>query len=222
AYGVQGTLHDGTVAGLRYRNRPLVGDVHWQLKPWWLLLGRVALQVHAGRGDPVVHGEVQVSFSTLRASRLDLDAQLKTLLARAGYAFLPIDGLLQIQVHHAALSQTTIDALNADATLHGLRWTLGPQRVELGDFTAHAVRTDKGGVDIELASAPNGPLEATGRASLDAQGHYAFDMKLKPQASASPALRQLLQGLGHPDAGGHYAIHLHGQLPWPHPARTRA
>lgn len=213
-YGIDGTLGHGSVAALRYRKHPIINDLQWKLHPWWLLTGRVAVDLKGGHGDPRLHGNVQLSRSSLRASGLVLDIQLKTLLADAGYSFLPINGLLHVNVKHGQVSKTQISALNATATLHSLRWDMGKTPLELGDFSAHATRTGKGGVDVALASV-SGPLDVSGTATLDAKGHYTLDLKIKARPDASKTVVNLVQQMGRPDASGFHQVHYHGQAPWP-------
>lgn len=217
-YGIQGTLSQGQVAAVRYDKRPVLNHLHWTLQPWKLLLGRIALDLNGGTGDPRIHGTLQLSPSTLRASDLMIEAQLKTLLTIAGYSFLPFDGLLHLNIADLTASQTRVDALEATGTVRGLRWKLGTTPAKLGNFKIHAYHTDDGSIKATLAST-SGPLQLSGQATLDATGHYALDLALKPRPDAPKNVVDLLRPLGRPDTTGTYHIHLHGQAPWPATAK---
>ncbi len=214
-FGVSGTLHHGQIATLTYRQHPVVEALHWTFKPLWLLAGRAAVQVEGDAADDLrIDGNLAASLSTLHASDLNIEGRIAALAATAGYAFVPVDGQLHVTLHRAAVTRTAIDALDADVTLKGLRWSLSAKPIELGDFTAHAIRTDKGGIEAKLSS-PSGPLDVSGTATLSAEGRYALDLKLKSRPGAPATVRNLLQALGRPDATGAYRLHQTGTSPWP-------
>lgn len=213
-YGVDGTLHHGQVTTIVYHKRPVAAGLEWTLRPVWLLAGRVALHVAGGTDDLHVDGDVAAGLNTLRASGLQLYARLKAVAAAAGYTFVPVDGLLHVKLHDAVVSRSAIDALDAEVTLRGLHWSLGTKPLELGDFAAHAMRTDHGGVEAKITSTA-GPLDVSGTATLSAQGRYVLDLKLRARPGAPVEVTNLLQALGRPDAAGIHRLHDTGQSPWP-------
>src|SRR2546430_4131975 len=72
--GVDGSLWSGVCTALTVR-RTLVGDVSWELHPWRLLLGELAVHIAVTRGAGNLDAEVELRFGqrvTVRQARADL------------------------------------------------------------------------------------------------------------------------------------------------------
>lgn len=217
-YGIDGTLGSGRFDILAYDAKPLLHSLHWRLQPWWLLLGRAAVHLAGGDTGMRIDGDMQLSPATLRLSAFTLDSRLQPLLAAAGYAFLPVDALVQLTVDHARLQHNGITDLDGRLILRDLGWKMGRQVLKLGDFSADAHSDDRGAIEVKIASL-SGPLDLSGRTGLAADGTYDVDLELKAKPGAPDTLRNLLQTLGRTDPRGYYHIRSHGRIktPWTPP-----
>ncbi len=209
--GIDGTLKHGNIAALSLRGRPVLKNLQWHLHPLWLLLGRVALQLQGGDGSTTLNSNLQLSPGTLRAGPLKLDTDLKSVLADAGFRFLPVDGLAQLQVQSLRLDGNQLRDLHGHLQLKSLRWNLGQTTLQLGDFSADATTDPQDTVNAVIKSV-SGPLDLSGKASLSTAGDYQLDLRLKAKPGAQPQLVDMLRSLGRPGAEGYYQIHNKGRL----------
>lgn len=214
AYGIGGTLGDGHVATLALRGRPLLQDLDWRLRPWWLLLGRLAMQVRGGDTGIRIAGEARLSPSTLTLSGFTADSDLKTALATVGYPFVPVDGLAELGLTTLQLERDGIADLDGRLLLRGMRWSLGGTQIPLGEFAVDARTDDKRTVNADVTTL-SGPLELSGPVSLTADGTYDVNLKLKAKPKAPAQLVDLLKALGRTDTRGYYHIRRHGRLALP-------
>ena len=94
--------------------------------------------------------------------------------------------------------------------MQGLRWILGRQPVPIGDFQASVAPADDSLVATITTIA--GSLDASGSARLNSDQSYVIDLALRPGPGADPAIINLLQQTGSPDAQGAYRLRQTGQL----------
>ncbi len=209
--GINGTLKHGSVTAVSFDGHPVLKNLQWHLHPLWLLLGRVALQLQGGDGSTTLNSAVQLSPGTLRAGPLKFGTDLKSTLTQAGFRFLPIDGLAQLDIQHLKLDDNHLRDLQGHLQLQALRWKLGQTLLQLGDFKADAT-TDAQGVVNAVISSVSGPLDLSGKASLSADSSYQLELRLKAKPGAPPQLVNMLRSLGRPGAEGYYEIHNKGRL----------
>lgn len=209
--GIGGTLKHGSVAAISFDGHPVLKNLQWHLHPLWLLLGRVAMQLQGGDGSTRLDGNLQLSSGTLRAGPLKLGTDLKSVLTQAGFRFLPVDALAQLDLQHLRLDRNRLRDLQGHLQLHNLRWDMGRTTLQLGDFSADAT-TDAQGVVNAVINSVSGPLDLSGKASLSADSNYRIDLRLKAKPGAPPQLVDMLRSLGRPGAEGYYEIHNKGRL----------
>lgn len=209
--GIDGILKHGSVTAISFDGHPVVKNLQWHLHPLWLLLGRVALQLQGGDGSTTLDSSVQLSPGTLRAGPLKFSTDLKSVLIQAGFRFLPVDGLAQLDVQHLRLDGNQLRDLQAHLQLQGLRWDLGQTPLHLGDFSADATTDAQSTINAVIRSV-SGPLDLSGKVSLSADSNYQIDLRLKAKPGAPPQLVDMLRSLGRPGAEGYYEIHNKGRL----------
>ncbi|MDN5862837.1 MAG: type II secretion system protein N [Salinisphaera sp.] len=209
--GVHGSLLDGSAAHLLYHDVALE-NTSWTLHPLALLRGRLAGLVTTATDSGQLSARAALSLSgRLSLNQLSGSASLKWLARRAGYSFLPVAGLIGVDVETLSLSPDgDIDRLNGRVQASGLRWQLLKPPPLLGDYVL-ALHSADSKILAEITDS-SGPLALAGKASLSQQGVYQLDLRLRAGEQADPRLAKLLTELGKPDVQGWYRIKERGQL----------
>lgn len=208
--GIDGTVRHGQVASLGVGGHVLLKHLSWRLQPASLLLGRLALHIQGGDDSPL-DAHLRLSPFGLAAGPLRFETGLKALLTTAGYPFLPVDGLAHLAVTQLGFASGGLRQLDGTLQVQGLRWDLGSQVLQLGDYRAIATTRDDGEIATRIASV-SGPLDVSGTLDLKPDSSYALALQIKPQADAPAQLQQMLRALGRPDAAGAYHIRTQGRL----------
>lgn len=212
-YGADGTLAQGSAAGINLSGRLFNESLRWQFQPWWLALGRVAFHI-AGTGTVAADGGVQLTFGGLHLKNFSADGGLKDLAGAGGFAFVPADGRVKLQLAALRISDGLPRSAEGQLDILSLRWTLARTPVQLGSFRAQ-LKNDGDAIVADISST-DGPLNASGTARLlPATRRYELDLTLQPKAqgAADQPLSQLLHGLGAPDPQGKYHLRTSGPLP---------
>ncbi len=210
-HGVHGTLAEGGFAGMSVNNRPTLSDGRWTLRPEWLALLRVAVDLKAG-DDAVVRARVSRSvFGALRISNLASVGSARSLLRMLGQPALPVEGQVRLDLPLLRLSGGAPIEAEGSVELENLTWTLAREPLTLGSFNA-ALTTDKDVIQVNFGSGP-GPLEIGGVASLRAERAYELDLQLRPRPGAPEQLLALVRSLGPADGQGWHHLRRQGTLP---------
>ena len=209
-YGLQGTIDEGQLSGLFINEAPAFLDLHWKLKPWWLLLAHARFHVDGGDTQAVLDGDVNmgplggVALKNLRASM-----DVKALLSIIGQPYLPMGGQLAIDLEDLQLNGHTLTQANGRVIVHGLAWTLARPEVELGDFQSD-ITTENGDILAKIVTT-SGPLELSGDAKLAADQSYQLHLKYRPKPAAESMVRNLLSSSGAADSQGWYHFDQRGK-----------
>jgi hypothetical protein len=220
-YGLEGSLDQGKVQSLGLNGRPLLQNLRWSFQPWWLPLLRASFHVASSSSDLSLKGRAAFVIGGIDLANAEGGGTLKPLLGLAGYAFLPVDGLLHFQLDSLKLRHGFPAAAQGSAELHSLSFALGTNATPLGDFKA-VLSTQKPATGTATADAIRivvstlgGPLDLSGEVHVQADHSYDYDLQLKAKPGADQNLANLLQGggLGQPDPNGYYHLRNRGQLP---------
>lgn len=204
---IEGTPWRGRVQRLAIQQTSL-GPVVWQLRPLWLLAGRLEYRVfvqsgagggelRAGRG---LFGAPYARAAQLSLPAADLARQMRLNLVGLGGDFL-------LDIDTLRLSGGWLGELQGELRWQDARLTQ-PQRVPLGNLRMQLELRD--GKVVGVLGDDGGPLELGGEFTLGADRNYRLDALIKPRAAADPQLRDALQLLGNPDAQGRYRLQYSG------------
>lgn len=207
---VGGTVWSGQAGALAYRSTPL-GALQWELSPWRLLLGRLALAVQLQDDAGAVSGRITVhsdGSAVLREVTGRLPAG-RFMLFNPG---LPIaaDGIIALNLEEAQLPAEQAPALRGTVVWSQALLVAG-QPLRLGDLKLTLQPGEDGGTTGVLADA-GGPLEINGTLSLDKGRNYRLEAKLRARPEAEAGLGNALQMLGRPDGRGYYTLRYSGRL----------
>lgn len=207
--GLSGTVSEGAAAQVLVRNIPAVGDIHWKLQAWKLLLGKASFHISAGNNGLLVDGVASVVPSgTASLENFRLNSPITALAASAGFPFVPVIGTIGVQVDSFKLRKGWPSHADAVATVRGLSWKLGRNPVLLGDFQA-VVSDETGGIRA-LISTLEGPLEVSGEAHAKEDRSWDLHIQMKPRPNAPPELSNIVSNLGQADTQGWYHLRRKG------------
>ncbi|SEA86677.1 type II secretion system protein N [Alkalimonas amylolytica] len=204
---VQGTLWQGRIQVLSYQQLEL-HQLQWQLSPWRLLAGQLAVQLQAGdlaeQERAYLKGQLRYGFSGL---------QLQDTLVRypvrdiAPMLRLPLpvgaDGMLMLDIDHYQQGAPWCKTLNGQASWQQARLQPPTGWIDLQHIFA-SLACDNG--ELVLITDGQNPLGLDVTARLQAAGRFAVDGTLKPDASMPEEVHQAMQFVGSPDAEGRFRI----------------
>lgn len=209
--GLEGSFSVGRAAQVDLQGNPLVRDLGWNLRAIQLLLGRASFTLAGGRDGTLVDGIAYIVPSgTLTLQDFKLASPLKGVLAAAGFAFVPFEGQLGLDLHKMKLRERWPRQAQGTLTARGLSWKLGREAVLLGDYSA-TLDNETGGVKADIATL-SGALEVSGKARLGDDRSYEVNLQMRPRPNAPPMVANLVRNLGVPDAQGWYHVQRKGQL----------
>jgi len=195
--GVDGSLWSGVCTGLTVQ-RTAVGDVSWELRPWMLLLGKLAAHIAVTRSDGNLEAEVQLGFG-------------QRVTVRHFLADLPLDPALLPGVPTDLHGRAHLDLALAQFE-HGIITEL-QGRIEARDLEDRSGRaTPLGSYVVTFPGGPgeptgklrdlNGPLAVEGTLRLTRQPGFELEGLVAARAGAAPELLNNIRYLGSPDATG--------------------
>lgn len=210
-HGVHGSVASGGFASLTVNQRPALRDARWTLRPAWLALLRVAVDVEGGQ-DAVLRARVsRAPFSALRLSHVTSAGSVKTLLQVLGQPVLPIEGQARVDLPLVRLDDGVPIEAHGSVEIENLQWTLAREPLTLGSFNA-ALITEEQGILVKFGSGA-GPLEVGGSAVLKPDRKYELDLQLRPRPGAPEQLLTLVRSLGPVDGQGWHHVRRQGPLP---------
>lgn len=212
--GVEGTLWSGGAASGSATGFA-VQDLRWRVRPWSLLLGRVAANVEARLPDGFVSTDVvatpsRVRFSTLRgAASLPSLAGLLPVRDLRGQASVAIES---IEIENGrpsnAVGEVKLVGLEAAPLISNGTGDL----LALGDYTVTFIPASEGELAARFVD-DGGPLEVSGTVNLDSSLNFTFDALVEARPGAPKALVEGLEFTPvEPDAEGRRRLTLTGSL----------
>lgn len=211
-YGLQGTVSAGQMSGLFINQHPAFHDLHWQIKPAWLLLAHAAFHINSNNVQDILDGDVRLSplgtatFNNVRASM-----DLKSLLTAIGQPYLPIGGQVNLDLDTLQLKDNLPTQATGHVIVHDMAWTLARPQAMLGDFRADISTDNDNNILAKIASTA-GTLDVKGDAKLATDKSYELHLQYRPKATAEAMVRNLLSSSGAPDNQGWYHFDQRGKL----------
>ncbi len=206
--GLSGTVWQGRAQRALIDGQRLDG-LAWHLKPWTVLLGKLALDYEVRLNDGFMRGAVAadpqgaVTFETLEA-KLPL-AQLSL----PAIATLRPGGVVNLNLREVDWNGEALLSAQGRVVWSNAGISL-LQPLQFGDL-ALTLETRDDGVVGELSDA-GGPLQAEGLLTLKPDGSYQFTGSFAAREGARSPLGQALSALGRPGVDGKIQVSRSGQL----------
>lgn len=210
----RGTLWHGSAqlrAGTSATGVRDLGRLQWNVKPWWLLVGRSQLGVQLDGAS--VRGQAQIGISRSRVALDGLDASLPAGLVSLVYgpaAFFEPTGTIDVRAANAELTASGLTAkIEAQWRGAGGRFT-GP--ASLGDYRIE-INGNGPNATIRLSTL-RGNLDLSGQGTWNVAGDGAvqFTGRARPRGDAAQ-LEPLLRALGRDLGGGQRQIRFNTRIP---------
>jgi hypothetical protein len=211
-YGLQGTLSEGQASGVFINAHPAMRDLHWRLKPWWLLLAHARFHIASDNAQDLLDGEVSLSpLGTATFGKLRASMAVKSLLGIIGQPYLPIGGQINLDLDSLQLKNGLPTQALGQVIVHDAAWTLAQPQASLGDFRADISTDGDNNILVKIASV-SGALNVKGDARLATDQSYELHLQYQPNASAEAMVRNLLSSSGAADAQGWHHFDKRGKL----------
>jgi hypothetical protein len=210
--GPAGTVWNGRCASLSSRvggNAVLLGEVSWQLRPWQLFRGSLALDLALSRGP--VHANALVQWSLNRLEVLELAARGPLDPALVPGFPATWRGELQVSGARLRLEKGLLTALEGTARASQLA-SLGPVPAAYGSYQLQFPRAAGGGLSVGQIHDEGGPLQVQATLRVTPALDWQLDGLVAARATSDPALARQIQYLGSPDAQGLRPFSLAGSL----------
>ncbi len=208
--GVSGSLWSGQVRRLQAHGLTFE-QLNWQLLPSRLLLGRLAVEVHAKPGVTKLDGVLGMSLGGKAfADDLSLRAPVAPLLAGVRMPVpSQVGGQLSLQLDEANQGQPWCQVLAGEANWRDARVSNRFGNFELGRIQA-VLACDEGAVTAQVKDMP-------ARLGLDLQarleeGRYRVSGFAKPAADQPKAIKDVFKLMAKPDGSGRYPLNFQGAL----------
>lgn len=215
---VSGTLWQGQAANVSVIAGPIpvdLGQVQWEISPWALLTGTLALHINAENGRQKIKGDIALGLGeSIEVNDLELvvdGAMFRSLLP------IPINyqGFIELSIQELSASQLLqekpeIHSLAANLVVDGLAINFGSE-IMLGKYGARLSLADKkiegeSIVSVSLSDIDGSvSVQGTADALLSTQ-QYFVDINLTPKPTASPLIMQTLSQFYKRQSDGAYKV----------------
>lgn len=210
-FGIEGTVTEGRVATVAVHNRPMLQNLHWSLKPLWLLMGQRVFEISGNQDQSSLEARIRLTpGGDTVVTQSTINLSLKSLLTALGQAYVPMDALATLDLERLVLSSGKLSEMQGVMSLRRLSWTLGRDPVGLGDYDIKA-ETQEEQIVLNLQSVA-GPIDAQGQVTLMPDQSYQLQIKLRSKPEADATVRNLVGSLGAPDSQGWTQIRQQGRL----------
>lgn len=207
-----GTLWNGHCASLSARlggQAFLLGEVNWQMQPWQLWRGRLALAVSLSRGPVRATAVVHWGINHLEVLNLSAQGPLDP-------AYVPgfpatWRGALQINGVHLRLDKGRLTAVEGSVRANQLA-SLGPASVTYGSYLLQFPPASGDVLSVGQIRDEGGPLQVQASLRVTPALDWQLDGLVAARASTDPALAKQIQYLGSPDAQGLRPFSMAGSL----------
>jgi hypothetical protein len=182
-----------------------LGRVHWQLRPWSLLLFAPRLAIDSAWGSQLARGDVIVRSGGavgLRDFELSIDAALLQQLAPVA-----LEGTLRADIERLEISGGEPREALGRAVWQGAAWQAPAGLKLLGDY-AMEMEQPAGEPLLGTVLTLAGPVTAAGTVALDGR-RYNIDLDIGSEGAMDPGLQQALSLVAQPVSTG-YKLRLDG------------
>ncbi len=201
--GVSGSIWNGHAHTARLNGAPL-GELHWNVNPLSLLLARLSIDFTLDGKGFNAEGRSIVS--------LNRDITLSNISAHANVKNIPLPPEMMLVTPSGKANANFTEIQIVDNKLHSAKGTIlwnpasitSPAEYDLGKISLE-VSGDDGKIKGQLSS-KDGPLDAKGTLNLSPQGMLSTHIKITPNASTPPEIKDMLPIAARPAADGSITI----------------
>ncbi|WP_337841683.1 type II secretion system protein N [Rheinheimera sp.] len=206
---VSGTVWQGQVQALSVQGLTL-SDLKWQLNPWLLFTGKLALTLEAGQPRqtqlPSLKTELRFGFDSMQVRQLQARLPV-SLLQPALQLPLPVglDGAVLLKIPQ--LEWSTAGCQQLQGLVSWLDAKVQPPTgwIGLGTLDGQLSCADN---QLQLVTQPSPPLHLEVTALVSPAGRYRLDGFIKPDSSMPQDVHQAMQFVGKADAQGRFPVRL--------------
>jgi general secretion pathway protein N len=204
---LSGSVWSGT-AGQALINGQHLEDLSWDLQPWALIMGRIALNWRGKLADGFGQGQVAAGLDgEVEMDRVEARLDLSQISIRALQALQP-QGTLNLNLRDVVWTGQALTSAQGRMVWSGAGVNF-LQALTFGDLSLELETTPEGVKGI--LSDGGGPLEAVGVLNLRPDGQYQFTGSFAAR-DGDPALTRALRSLGRPAADGKVKVSQSGTL----------
>ena len=206
-----GTLWQGQVQAVSL-NGYVLPQVQWQIKPWALLTGKVALSLDIGQIRqttlPYAKAELAYGLSGLELYstqlRLPVEPIIPLLKLRLPFE-VAASGNLMLNVQHFTMGKPWCEQLAGKASWLEAKFRAPSGWIDLNALDA-SLSCDQG--QLQLVTDAANPLALNVTAVIGEQGKYQLNGTMKPDASLPKEVHQAMQFVSRPDEQGRFRLRL--------------
>ncbi|MCA1931712.1 type II secretion system protein N [Rheinheimera sp.] len=208
---VSGTLWQGQVQAVSL-NGYVLPQLSWQLKPWALFTGKLALSLDIGQIRqptlPYAKADLAYGFSGLELNssqlRLPVEPIIPLLKLRLPFE-VSASGNLLLNIQHFTMGAPWCEQLAGKASWLDAKFLAPSGWIDLKALDA-GLSCEQG--QLQLVTEPGNPLALNVTAVIGEQGKYQLNGTMKPDASMPKEVHQAMQYVSRPDAEGRFTLKL--------------
>ncbi|MGB1580200.1 MAG: type II secretion system protein N [Nevskiales bacterium] len=199
-------------ASMAFIDQLKIDEPQWQWRLSALLKGRLGFDISGYiDGHPAA---LLLEFGLGNSVHIhDFKARVpaQSLLPLLSGMNLPVGGFLEAQIEYLHIKNNRPRAIQGNAQLKQAAWRLMRPPLELGSVDVE-LSTEDEQISGTVINQPGSAVELEGQLSVNEQGQYQFNARLKALPGADPRLTGLMQGLGQKDSQGWYSVKTQGSL----------
>lgn len=210
--GLEGSVWNGRVDALVYR-KAWLGEVHWQLSPLSLLLGKAQLKTLLQSREGYLQSRIRTPLGGGDIEMAEIEGRLPINELTRFVPYLPVvlGGLVSFDLPGLALSAEGRLLAAEGTVIWNQAAVRAPQALDFGDLQL-VLHTEEQGRIVGEISDRGGPLKVEGTLELEPDGRYRVEAGVVAAADAPAPLKQSLGLLGRPDAQGRYRLNYNGKM----------
>ncbi len=218
-YEVDGALLEGQAGYVEFRELG-ARNLRWDVQLAQLLRLRLSADVEVSldsrdpnKDNSWLTARLNKSLLSDRVELRDLEGvvPIEAMAKPLKLPFLPLGGNLYFRFDDLAAQDNRPVLAQGEIRLLSTEWRVG-RSAPLGDFQA-TVSTDKGVIVGEFGGQESAKLDIEGQASLNPDGSYRLQARLRPLLETPAPVANSMKALGRTDRQGWYSINRQGALP---------
>ncbi|VAW64238.1 hypothetical protein MNBD_GAMMA09-1360 [hydrothermal vent metagenome] len=211
-YGVYGSLWDGGANTVMIQGQPAsIDDLQWSINPASLLLASISADIEASVKEQNVVGNINISaMGDISASdvRAQIDASVMQKLVNMPLG--ELGGVFNINVEDFEMSDEGFPVVSANIKWNNAKLTL-LETVDLGHINLDITPEEDNRLSAKITN-NKGELSLDGTATIDPSKNYNLDLRITPEDSAKPNIRQSLGMFAKKQTDGSYLVKRKGNL----------
>ena len=208
---VSGTLWSGRASAITTNKNITLRNVEWSFQPWRLLLASIAININAEFNNNPIDARLSTGISgNLSVDDLNMKLDAADVASLASLPLGELSGIFQLHIDSAHIKQGLVPRVNGTLTWNQASVTIA-ESADLGNVSVLINEQDESPLSASISN-KGGHLALNGTFTTSAQGEYALQLSMKPNATASSNLSSSIAMFARKQSNGEFIFNNNGNL----------